>query len=489
MKNNTKTEGSLSSALFYSFFGKYLSIALQLGGSVVLARIIPPEDFGLFAIALIFVGTAAIIKEFGVNNYLVKEKTLTTEIIRSAYGTSLVIASFVALCLFFLSYPIAHFYQQDELITILQLLSLNILLSPFGSIVDCLLRREMHFKPALIAGVVSQLISVASMIILAMQGFGVYALVWGSLIQTISTALLFQFFRPAHMPLLPSLKKSREILSYSKFVGISGIVGYFGNQFTVLLSGKYFSLETTGLLTRAGSTASLFSKLFSQAFNPVLMPYISLLNRRGDDFIAKLQFLIKMTLSLSWPFYVILGICSEPVILVLFGENWLTSAFFLKIICVSLVLTSAVQLLDPVMMGLGMAKALMKIVLILSITRAIICIFMVQYGLMAMMLVTSVTMPVLRFTLFMFVMKRKKVFTPKEFLRWLKEPAILLIACSSPLVAVNLYFGQDWWQHYTSAALAMAFSVIIWVTIMFKQGNAKPIFDLVTKMIKGKSSK
>lgn len=488
MTNNTKTESSFSSALFYSFFGKYLNIALQLGASVVLARIIPPEDYGLFAVALIFSGTAGIIKEFGVNNYLVKEKTLTTEIIRSAYGTSLVIASLVAMCLFFLSYPIAHFYQQDELITILQLLSVNIVLSPFGSIIDCLLRREMHFKPALIAGVVSQLISVASMIILAMQGFGVYALVWGSLIQTISLALVFQFFRPVNMPLLPSLKKSGRILSYSKFVGISGIVGYFSNQFTVLLSGKYFSLETTGLLTRASSTASLFSKLFTEAFNPVLMPYISLLNRRGGDFVAKLQFLLKMSLSLSWPFYVILGLCAEPVVLVLFGENWLTSAYFLKIICVSLIVVSTVQLLDPVLMGLGMAKPLMKITLILSMTRVAICIFMVQYGLMAMMMATAMILPILRFTLFMIVMNRKKVFSPKEYLRWLKEPAILLIASSFPLVAINLYFGHDWWQHYVPAVLALASSVIIWVAVLVMQGNAKPIFDLVRKKLTDKKS-
>jgi O-antigen/teichoic acid export membrane protein len=484
LTKNANAEGSFGSALFHSFAGKYVSITLQLLSSIVLARIIAPEEYGLFAVALIFAGFAAIIKEFGVNNYLVKEKTLSPEIISSAYGTSLLISAVVAISLFLLAYPVAHFYQKPQLIPLLQLLSLNILLSPFGSIIDCLLKRQLLFKPALIANISSQFLSVVGMIVLALYGFGVYALVYGSLIQTISQSLIFQFFRPPNMPLLPSLKKSREILNYSKFVGISGVVGYFGNQFNMLLSGKFFTLEVTGLLNRASSTASLFTKLFSEALNPVIMPYISMLNRKGGDFIAKLEFLTKLTLSFSWPFYVILGLCAEPVVLVLFGEQWAMSAYFLKIMCVALVFASSIQLLDPVMMGLGMAKSLMKIILALNIIRIVISLYTLQFGLMIMISATTLTIPILRFTLFMIEMTRTQTFSYKDYFNWLREPAILLIACSSPLVLLNLYFGENWWRHYTIAATGLGCSIILWFVVIIKQGNAAPIFDLIKSKLK-----
>ena len=488
MTKNAEAEGSFGSALFHSFAGKYVTITLQLISSIVLARIIAPEEYGLFAVALIFAGFAAIIKEFGVNNYLVKQKTLSPEIISSAYGTSLVIASVVATSLVLLAYPISHFYQEPELVPILHLLSLNILLSPFGSIIDCLLKRQLLFKPALIANITSQFLSVVGMIILAMNDFGVYALVYGSLIQTISQALMFQFFRPANMPLLPSLKKSREILSYSKFVGISGVVSYFSNQFNVLLSGRFFTLEVTGLLDRASSTASLFSKLFSEALNPVIMPYMSMLNRKGGNFIAKLEFLTKLTLSLSWPFYIILGLCAEPVIFVLFGDQWSTSAYFLKIMCVGLTVSSSVQLIEPFMLGLGMAKSLMKIILTLSIVRIAISLCTMQYGLMVMIVANTLTLPILRFTLFLIVMNKAEVFNYKEFLQWLKDPAILLIACSFPLVLLNLYFGENWWRQYTFAAIGLGCTIVLWLLVIIKQGNAAPIYDLIKSKLKKSAS-
>jgi O-antigen/teichoic acid export membrane protein len=286
------------------------------------------------------------------------------------------------------------------------------------------------------------------------------------------------------MPLLPSLKKSREILSYSKFVGISGVLSYFSNQFNVLLSGRFFTLEVTGLLNRASSTASLFSKLFSEALNPVIMPYMSMLNRKGGDFIAKLEFLTKLTLSLSWPFYVILGLCAEPVILVMFGDQWFTSAYFLKIICVGLVISSSVQLIDPVMMGLGMAKPHMKIILTLSMVRIVIILCTLQYGLMVMVASTALTIPVLRFILLMIVMTKTQTFSYKDFLTWLKDPAILLIACSSPLVLLNLYFGENWWRHYTIASVGLGCTIVLWLVVVIKQGNAKPIFDVIQSKFK-----
>jgi O-antigen/teichoic acid export membrane protein len=484
LTQNSNQKGSFGAALFYSFAGKYLSIAMQLIGSIVLARIIPPEDYGLFAVALIFAGFAAIVKEFGVNNYLVKQKTLSPEIISSAYGTSLVISSIVAISLFFLSYLLAQFFEEPELVPILHLLSLNILLSTFGSIIDCLLKRQLLFKPALITNVSSQFLSVVGMIILALNGFGVYSLVYGSLIQTISQSLIFQFFRPANMPLWPSLKKSREILSYSKFVGFTGVVNYFSAQFNVLLSGKFFTLEVTGLLSRANSTVSLFSKLFFEALNPVIMPYMSMLNRNGGDFIAKFEFLTKLTLSLSWPFYVILGLCAEPVILIMFGEQWAASAYFLKIICVGVLLSSSVQLVEPFMLGLGMAKPLMKVVVALSVMRIAVSLLTFQYGLITMVAATVLTLPLLRLTLFMIVMTRAKIVDYRIYMRWLKDPALLLIACSSPLVMLNLYFGENWWRHYTVASIGLCCTIVLWLLVVIKQGNAAPIFDLIKTKLK-----
>jgi O-antigen/teichoic acid export membrane protein len=475
---------SFGNAVFMSFLGRYLSMILQLGSTVILARLIAPEDYGLFSIAIIFMATASIIKEFGVNNYLIKEKNLTPEIISSAYGILISFAFVTAFVLFISASYIADFYQQSELVNILHLLCLNVMLSPFGTIIACLLKRDLNFKPDVITGVGGQIIGITSMILMAFNDFGVYALVYGSLIQTLCQTIIIQFFRPPNMPLLPSFKKSKEILKYSKFAGIYGLTNHFGNSVVELFSGKFYSIEMTGQINRASSTSALFSKLFNEALNPVIMPHISKLNRTGGEVVSNVRFLTKLNLSLAWPFFLILGFCAEPVVLFLFGEQWLISAYFLQIFCVAKAIGSSVQLLDPVMMGLGMAKFLMNTVLVSNVLRIIICILMIPYGIMAMVVGTSMVDPIIRIIMFTYALRTSKVFSLREYIGWLKEPAILTIACSLPLLLPKLIIGQTWWQHFELSIPVSLLSAVIWIIVMIKQKNAELIITMISQRLK-----
>jgi teichuronic acid exporter len=477
------SNNSFGKAVFFSFAGRYLSMILQLGSTVVLARLIAPQDYGLFSIAFIFMATASIIKEFGVNNYLVKEKTLTQGIIRSAFGILLLLSTITATTLFLSAYFIADFYNNAELVPILQLLSLNVLLSPFGTIVGSLLKRDMNFKPDVITGLSGQTIGLVCMIIMALNDFGVYTLVYGSLIQTVSQILIIQLFRPANMPRWPSLKHCREIFSYSKFAGVYGLTGHFGTYAIELLSGKYFTLELTGQVSRAMATATLFNKFFIEALNPVIMPYVSKVNRTGGEVAKYIEFLTKLNLSLAWPFFIILGLCAQPIILLLFGEQWLISAYFLQILCIGRIIYSSIQLLEPVMMGLGMAKQLMQISLITNIFRVVICLVSLPYGLMAMVTNSALLTSILVLGLYSVLIRSTEIISLRDYLSWLKEPAILLIACSIPMLTLNLIYGSIWWQHYYLSIPALGLTGIIWIVLILKQKNAEPIVALIKQKL------
>ncbi|MDO6838891.1 oligosaccharide flippase family protein [Paraglaciecola chathamensis] len=484
MSTPEKNSANFGSAVLHSFIGRYFSIILQLISTVILARLIAPEEYGLYTIAFVFVATATIIKEFGVNNFLIKEKVLTPEIISSAYGTLILLSSTAAIALCFLATPIAKFYDQEQLRSILQLLSLNVFLSPFGTIIVTLLRRELLFKPDLITGVLSQTISYASTILLAYKGLGVYALVYGAIIQSISQTIILQFFRPANMPYLPGFSKCKEILSYSKFVGVSSMMNHFGNYTTELIAGKYYSLEITGQYNRAATTGDLFNRLFTEGLNPVVMPYVSQLSRQGSDFLQKVQLLTTLTLSLAWPFYIGLALCAEPVILLLFGEDWLVASYFLKLLCIHRMLSSTVQLLEPMLMGLGLAKSVMLIVLSTNVTRIIVSIAMIPLGIMPMLIANILILPTIQFSLFMWIMAKHNFFDLSTFLTWLKDPAILVIFSCAPMLLLNVWFGDKWWQNFAISIPAIILSLIVWLSFLIHQKNAKPVTDMLVSRLK-----
>ena len=174
---------------------------------------------------------------------------------------------------------VASFYNEPKLKLIIQLLSINILLSPFGSIVTALLNRNLEFRPTFIASVISQLIGYASMIFLAVKGYGEITLAVGCIISTLATIAVIQFYRPPETPLLPGFGKVKEVLHYSKFVVAASFIGEIGHYYAELAVGKFHSMESVGLLSRALGMADLFNRLFSKALYNVLTPYISKGNR------------------------------------------------------------------------------------------------------------------------------------------------------------------------------------------------------------------
>jgi teichuronic acid exporter len=102
---------SFNKAIAYSFMGKYLGILMQFGSMIILTRILSPEDYGIYTIAIIFVFIANILRDFGVNNYLIKEETLTNEKLRSAFSLMIIISTLVGAALFFSAPFIADFYN------------------------------------------------------------------------------------------------------------------------------------------------------------------------------------------------------------------------------------------------------------------------------------------------------------------------------------------------------------------------------------------
>jgi O-antigen/teichoic acid export membrane protein len=299
---------SFNKAIAFSFMGKYLGIVMQFASMIILTRILSPTDYGIYTIAIVFVMIANILRDFGVTNYLIKEETLTNEKLRSAFSLMIIISTLVGAALFFSASFVADFYNEKKLVLMLQLLSFNIFISPFGSIITTTLRRDLHFKPIVLVGIASKVVSISTMIWFAYQGAQELTLVYGAITFSFFNFLFIQLYRPKNLPLLPGIGKIKEILNYAKYVSAASIIGELGSKSRDLIVGKHFDMESVGQLDRAGNTAGLFDRLITEGLNPVLTPYISRITREKQDLAPKLKKLTKIQLSIAWPFYDMLSI-------------------------------------------------------------------------------------------------------------------------------------------------------------------------------------
>lgn len=255
------------------------SAATSVGGAVfdilkivVLTRYLGPEDFGVFAIALIVMGFSQLFSEGGVGNALVSKKTVTAEQAGDILNFNMLI-SFVIYLLILVSAPlIASYYLSPQLSTILPIIGLSVPLSAYARILQAMLQRSLDMEAIAKATLLAKLVGLLIAVILAFWNFGIYALVISTLVTSLLSVILMCF--PASGSIRYSLgirwENIKPILSFSIFQLGEFLLNFFAKNFDVLLITKLLGAEASGiyvvaknLLVRVGDVlVSTFSRFF-----------------------------------------------------------------------------------------------------------------------------------------------------------------------------------------------------------------------------------
>lgn len=341
-------------SLVYSYLSKYLTLFSQIVTSIILARLLTPRDIGIFTVAAVFVGLGHLLREFGVNLYIVQEKELTDDRIRAAFTVNILFGWGVALVLFLLQDTIGKFYSSDEVRQVVGLLCINFLLVPMGAITFAHIRREMRFQHTLVIQVGGSLVSAIVVLVSAYYFKQAYlSLVWSAIAGTLATVLLTFMYRAPGLPLLPGFREIPHVLAFCKYAGPNALITYIGTTAPDWILGKVMGMSAVGLFSRASGTIGLFSKAFMEGLGGVALPHFSKQHREEE--IDKEQYLslVASITAVAWPFFATLAVLSEPVIRVLYGVQWVGSVPALQVLCVSAMLLYTVVLVEQVLVATG----------------------------------------------------------------------------------------------------------------------------------------
>jgi teichuronic acid exporter len=396
----------------------------------------------------------------------------------------LIVAFIVAAFLFLSAGYIADFYNEVKLVYILQLLSLNIFISPFGALIITMLRRNLDFKPIVLVGMLSQIISISTMIYFGYNGAAELALVYGAITNSVCNFIFIQFYRPANLPKLPGTGKIIDILHYAKYVSAASIIGQLGHQASSLVVGKHFTLEDVGQLDRANNTAALFNQLIIEGLNPVLTPYISRLNRENQDIRTPLRELTNILLNLAWPFYALLALIAEPAVALLYGEQWVEAALYLSIFCIGRMSYFCFQHIDAILLGKGLVKENMRIQLILNITRIIVILVFVNWGITTMLIAVVSITSVIRTAVYLSTIDKHLKINKEQFLLLFIKPLTTTLLTITPVLFCFLLLDFDWGTSYFTLFLSLSASAIVWAVCNWNQEIGKLVKPVIYSKIK-----
>ncbi|MCF7982637.1 MAG: oligosaccharide flippase family protein, partial [Pseudomonadales bacterium] len=136
---------SVKKSLAFSFIQNYGITILHFASAIVIARLLTPEEIGVFSVGIAFVAIAHAVRDFGVSNYIVQEKDFTESKKAASIQIAFVVSWSLALLILIFSFLAGNFYDDPRVSKVLSYLSINFFLLPFSSVGLAILRRQMQF--------------------------------------------------------------------------------------------------------------------------------------------------------------------------------------------------------------------------------------------------------------------------------------------------------------------------------------------------------
>ena len=307
--------------MFWNSLERLFSKGVQFVFSVLIARLLLPEDYGIIAIANFFISISDIFVDSGFSRALIRKKERDEEDYNSVFYFNIGVAALLYLLLWFLAPVIAGYYASPALTRVIRVITTVLIINALGAIQSLKMNVALDFRPIAVSSVVSMVVSGLAAWFLAWRGWGVWALVAQTVIMAlVRTGMLWILVR-WHPSLVFSCKKLKELFSFGSKLLASDILERVYNGVFTLSIGKAFSAGALGFYAKADAFSSLPSNLVSGPVRTVTYPAM---NGIQDDKARLGESLCQMVGLLSFvilPLMAGLAVVAKPLIAVLLTKK------------------------------------------------------------------------------------------------------------------------------------------------------------------------
>lgn len=326
------------SALLWSGADTLLRQGLSFIVSISLARLLVPEEFGTIGLLYLFTGIAGAFVDSGLSAALIQRQDITHADESTVFWFNLAVGSLVTVLLWILAPVIAHFYDQPALIPITQILSVNILGVAVGSIHATLLTKQLNFRVLLKIGAIATVLSGTVAIIMAVQGFGVWALIVQMLTATLTTTLqlwVFSRWRPA---LVFDFHSVRRLFGFGGYLLAASLLNVTYNSLYSILIGKIYGIRDLGFYGLADNMQQFSVGLLTNIVSRVTFPLFSTVAHDKAKLKRGMCLATRNIMFVNAPMMLGLAVVAEPLVLVIIGDRWLSVVPIFQVLCLGSIL-------------------------------------------------------------------------------------------------------------------------------------------------------
>lgn len=333
MEFQKATKANIVSSLLWKFLERGGTQGIQFVIQIILARILSPNDYGTLAILLAFIAIANVFVQSGFSTALIQKQEVDNIDFSSVFYFSFFVAALCYIVIFFAAPLVAKFYQNEDLTYLLRVLAIILFFGACNSVQNSVIAKKMQFRRLFFSSMGGAFASGIIGIILAYNGFGLWALVAQQIANNAFICIILWFTVKWRPEFRFSFERLKKLFGFGWKLLCSSIVYTCSVQLYSLVIGKNFSSTDLGFFNRGETFPSIITNNVDGAVQSVMLPAMSSHNEKVEEVKAITKRTITTGTYLLMPLMFGMAAVSKNMVLLLLTDKWLDCVLYVQLAC------------------------------------------------------------------------------------------------------------------------------------------------------------
>ncbi|SDG74125.1 lipopolysaccharide biosynthesis protein [Alloyangia pacifica] len=449
-----------SKNLFWAYLSFTSTKLLNFVAVIIIARHVDPEEFGLMAICLAIMGYFEIISKFGLGAALISVKHRQQETANAVFVCAIFTSSVMALLLWLGSGAIARLFESAELQPLLGTVCLVLVIRALGSVHYSLLFRELNLRKKMIPDMAQGITKGVISIILAIMGFGVWALVVGYIAGALVATLLLYWMRPWKPSALPDWPTVRYVMGFGSYLIGAETINASPRLLDNLMVGKFLGPAALGIYAIAYRIPELAIKSFISVAGTVLHPVMSKMQTHPEELAKYYYQSLRYCALLMFGIGAAIAVLAEPTVHVLYTEKWYDMVAPMQFIAAALAVSTLNMVPGQLLKAVSRTDLMFRAALVNLPIFVLLLAVAIPFGITAVA-AAQLVMAFVRFVPIYLATKRVMSITLPRLLEALR-PALICTGSASvaAFLALQMHTGSELLRLMAGAAAFAAVYLI-----------------------------
>lgn len=336
--NSDNLKKKAFSGMIWKFLERICAQIVSLIVSIILARILMPNDYSVVSIVTIFFAFCNVFISGGLNTALIQKKDADAEDYSTVLHTSMLIALILYIIMFFSAPAIANLYDKQILVPVIRIMSLTFFINAFKSILSAYTSSNLQFRKFFFSTIIGTVVSAFVGIYMAVNGHGVWALVAQQMTNSFLDTLILYFSTKYKILFKFSFKKLKSLFNYGWKIFVSSIISVIYDQINPLIVGIKYTANDLAYYNKGQNYPGLINSTISDTLQSVLFPIMSKVQDDKEVVLNVTRKYIKTASYIIFPMMIGLFSVSDVFVEVVLTEKWLPIVPYIQIFCFSYML-------------------------------------------------------------------------------------------------------------------------------------------------------